>query len=1736
MSVKDRLRAPLGVFRLQLVPMAWALLLPSAVVAQPDLASLFTTEPRAPVVGPAEGTAAGAAIGQQAGIGHARIARVDRGRLDALHEAVSTGRPGKLRLNLLNGVQHQATIERSAPTASGYTLSGPLDDVLFGRTVLVVNGGMVVGRVYTPRGAWSIRTAGAVQVVEPLRAQPLRCATASRADPGASPAPASGSSALFQPVGVAEAAAAGRGPQSTVGADRAGGPKSVPATAKSTAGGDDGVVDLLVAYPSFVREIEGGYAPMLALIDLDIATANEAYAASGVDLRVELAAAVEVDYDRFLETFYLRNTGSNTSYSTVPMREAIDHLSGPDDGYMDEVHALRNRHAADFVLLHLGGPGHQAVGDHYSLLGIAYANPDASKESMEANGFSVAFSGDGTVVAHELGHSMGLFHDRHDDTSNDPFPYSHGFRYQGPKSRWIHGTIMSQRSARGWEDFVLAFSNPDLSHPLYPSLKLGVSGDEPSSEEDGPADAARHLNELRGVIANVRARADADPCRYALSGDDGELPPEGGTYRLRLETGADCAWTAVGGEWVSSVSPTEGVGGGEIEVAVGRNPHWGRPVEVLAGGGLHKRHQAGSRPITPLCKRTIASRIIDQLERLHPEHDYSQWACEDYTPRGLFNEENLAAIRTFNRSANYGSLADLDIDWSLRWGFGPDDRGGLRPGDLDGLSGLVDLRFHSVDRLPPELFSGLTGLRFLRISNRIAREPTLTSIAPGAFHGLPGLRKLEIDGHRIGLFRTGTFAGMPGLLELWINSPGNFDADGVRPQVTRFEPGAFSGLDSLRLLVIEGHEAGHLEAGVVGGLPRLQALFLPQNGLRSVAPGALDGLTELHRLVLPRNRLGTLPARLFADLTQLKQIDLGENQLTELPATLFEGLGELEDLSLWTNRLTAFELGTFSGLHGLKELNLQDNQLRNLPPGLFGDLGALELLFLRWNRLGALRAGTFDGLDSLQRLYAVGAGVTSLGPGVLDGMSNLLVLDLDRNGLWRIPPGTFAGQDLLGLHLEGNPGAPFVFAPTPVLLPGQGALGRGRPAAVRLHLSPEAPFPVDGQLSVSGGSLSDMGSAPPERQHIGAGLAHSVGTSVSPDGDGPVIVRVDGIRWPGQAGDEDQGGPVINFLNLQFTIDYRYGYSGIRVEPGPPLVLWGIEDRSLTLGRGPESIDLAGVFSRFLGFAEYAAQSSDGAVAAVSVEDGELTVTPEAAGSAEVTVTATAPDGEAMTRRFSVTVRAPSVPLFLSGSSPGREGFVRLVNHSERTGTVRITAIDDAGARRGPVSLPLRAHGAVHFNSGDLEDGNEAKGLPEGVGTGEGDWRLEFETDLDVEALAYARAADGFVTALHDAAPAEGRSRRIATFNPASNDRQASRLRVVNPGREAALVTVRGVDDAGASPGGPVRFTVAAGASREFDAVLLESGGMELEGALGDGEGKWRLEVESEAPIVAMSLLESVATGHLTNLSSGPQPPDVGGRHHVPLLPAASQLAANGREGFVRVLNRSNRAGTVRIDAFDDAGTLHEQLELSLDAGAAAHFNSADLEFGNAAKGLSGSAGAGEGDWRLELASDLDIGVLAYVRSQDGFLTAVHDVAAFRAGRHWAPFLNPGSNHRQVSRLRLVNPTPRTVQVSVVGADDMGGAPPNRGAASITVPARSALTLDSAELEAGLVSPSFMRDLELGENEWLNEHYIGYWRRHPLGDGRGKWRLSVTADSGILVQSLLESPTGHLTNLSADGR
>ena len=465
-------------------------------------------------------------------------------------------------------------------------------------------------------------------------------------------------------------------------------------------------------------------------------------------------------------------------------------------------------------------------------------------------------------------------------------------------------------------------------------------------------------------------------------------------------------------------------------------------------------------------------------------------------------------------------------------------------------------------------------------------------------------------------------------------------------------------------------------------------------------------------------------------------------------------------------------------------------------------------------------------------------------------------------------------------------------------------------------------------------------------------------------------------------------------------------------------------------------------------------------------------------------------------RERRVTVLAgETVPYFPAAGQP-REGFVRIVNRGNENGHVFIEAVDDAGVRAGPARLDVGARRAGHFDSADLEDGNTAKGI-DGIGAPTaGDWRLSVISALDVEVLSYIRTEDGFFTAMHDVVP----DSMVPFFNPGSNLNRRSVLRMVNMEAEPAKWTTGGYDDRGKWH--PMTGSMLV---RPQHALTLTAQALEDDHGLGDGLGKWRLRVRG-FPWFAMNLLENPA-GHLTNLSTAPDnaTPLADGRtvYRLPLFPAAG----GAQEGLVRLINRSDSSGEVTIEAVDDGGGRSRPVRLALRPRRATHFNATDLEVGNVVKGLVGGLGGGEGDWRLEVTSELDLTVLSYVRTTDGFLASMHDVAPVAEdGSHRVVFFNPSSNTEQVSKLRLVNDGERAASVTVTGIDDNGT---DSGTAELTVRAGLALTFTSAELETG------------------SDRITG-----SLGDGEGRWRLRVRSNESITVMSLLETPSGLLTNMS----
>ena len=203
------------------------------------------------------------------------------------------------------------------------------------------------------------------------------------------------------------------------------------------------------------------------------------------------------------------------------------------------------------------------------------------------------------------------------------------------------------------------------------------------------------------------------------------------------------------------------------------------------------------------------------------------------------------------------------------------------------------------------------------------------------------------------------------------------------------------------------------------------------------------------------------------------------------------------------------------------------------------------------------------------------------------------------------------------------------------------------------------------------------------------------------------------------------------------------------------------------------------------------------------------------------------------------------------------------------------------------------------------------------------------------------------------------------------------------------------------------------------------------------------------------------------------------------------------------------------ISAIDDAGQIspNGDVSLMLGAGKSVEFSASDLEEGNADL-LKGSLGVGSGRWRLNVTSEPKIKVMSYVLTSTGFLTNMSEVTGPTGARHTVWVFNPGSNKNQASTLRVINNGQDDAAVTVSGIDDAGKAGPGTKL-TFNLPYNSVKEITAAELENG----SAEKGLTGG-----------------IGDGKGKWRLTVRADEQVTVQSLLETPAGFITNLSTSAQ
>ena len=1302
------------------------------------------------------------------------------------------------------------------------------------------------------------------------------------------------------------------------------------------------------------------------------------------------------------------------------------------------------------------------------------------------------------VIAHELGHVMGLVHSARQAESYGSFRWSRGHYIGkwGPPPHW--GTIMSY----GNTSRTPVFSSPtsDRCQPL------GACG-LPATHPHG-ADAVRSLDLIRFQFADVRpSKPDADgdgfvdaadafpndPSDWAdLDGDgtgNNADPDADGDGRANADDAfphnAD-EWADLDGDGVGDNADPDRDGDGV------NNDDDLFPDDALDhadadGDGVGDNAQT-LHPFRDANLRAVVERALGKAEG-DPISDAEMAGLEaleadeadisDLT--GLELATGLTKLRLNmdewgNRGTQDGGAADLtplvDLDaLETAWLAMSPRLADLSP--LAGLRNLKSLRLAGAWSSPSEA-SDLRALESLPLTELAISAAMVKDTSP--LSGLAQLESLDLANNRIVDLSSLSELSQLRSLNLWVNDVSDISPLARLPELTWLIAGynriadisPLAGLSKLRLINLPSNLIADLSP--LAGLPLLSSLYISENRIKDVS--VLGGLAGLWYLELNNNRIADASA--LTALTGLHGLGIGGNPLS------------------FNDFLTAFEPG--SDFH---RLGLPNASLDDLAPlaEFMERTGARE-----WNL--DLSSNPFTDLSPLVR------------PALWDGGGQISLwgVSLDREAAKT----HVAELESLGVTVNGyDPeDAPPEDAPKAVEIPD----GRLR------DLLQEAAAPNSWRGLVDTPVTPDSAANIMEFHAFGQGIADLTG-----------LEAATGLEYAHLASNRISDlSPLLGLKALKIVdLDGNPLSEDALNKQVPELMAklgaaqcegWKARCGTVTLnavswtptgwGDGMARFRTDGYFAAKLGVdigqVSFSAETDRAALRPSVSAEGALRIAPaRLAGPATVTLTAEADGADPVALDFHI-VSPKDVPLFLGASEEAeREGFLRVVNHSNRGGDVRIEAVDDAGRRTEAVFLSLNPHQAVHLNSRDLEGGNARKGLPKGIGEGEGEWRLTLSAVLNPETLSHVRTRDGFVTSMNATAPKEdGNALRVGFLNPGSNYRQESRLRIVNPGADTAAVRITGTDDAGAPGEGAVTVDIPAGHALTFTAAELESGQAPgLSGKLGDGQGKWRLSLESDSPITAMSLLDT-PTGYLANLSALPPTPDAGRIRTVPLFLSASDPL--GRQGFMRVVNRSGASGAVRIRAFDGSEFEYDPVTLSLGPRQARHFNSQDLEAGNTAKGLSGGVGAGRGNWRLELDSDLDFEASAHIRTADGFVTSVQAVAPeLNHGlTHRIAFLNPGSNHRQASRLLLVNPGAADAEATVTGIDDAGRS--SGAAVRVRVPAGESASLSAKALEDG-----------------------GAGFEGALGDGSGKWRLCVTADAPILVMSLLETPTGHLTNMSA---
>ena len=350
-------------------------------------------------------------------------------------------------LNLFEDLTFTAAAQRAQTRPDGGTWYGTLAGVVRGQAILVERGGRITGSVQAGNELFQIRPlrggGHAVYAVDQAAFPPESCPEPGPDDVPLSPFP-------DYPL------------------------DSAP---RDQAQEDSGEYqDVMVVYTSAAAAASGD---ILGEIQLAVSETNQAYQDSNITPRIRLVHTVQTSY-----------AGSGN------LATDVSRLAGTSDGYMDEIHALRDQYKADLVvLIQENGGGY--CGRAYTIMANA-----ATAFCVVARSCATGYYSFG----HELGHLQGARHDRYVDSGT--WPYAHGHGWTNPVDQWR--TVMAYNNACS------DASSYCYRLPYWSNIDFLLGGDPMGSAEY--EDNALVLNTTAYTVANFRQEPQASAAPLPATG------------------------------------------------------------------------------------------------------------------------------------------------------------------------------------------------------------------------------------------------------------------------------------------------------------------------------------------------------------------------------------------------------------------------------------------------------------------------------------------------------------------------------------------------------------------------------------------------------------------------------------------------------------------------------------------------------------------------------------------------------------------------------------------------------------------------------------------------------------------------------------------------------------------------------------------------------------------------------------------------------------------------------------------------------------------------------------------------------------------------------------------------------------------------------------------------------------------------------------------------------------------